>query len=132
MNQNIVNFFFFGMMSSVLINMSCLFSVSIIQIPKTNSVPILDGELNESIWENAAIFTEFKTMKPDYGLAPSEMTEVRLLYDSETIYVGFHCYDIEPAKIKATVSRRDSPVTDDWVAFCIDTFNDELSAYFFC
>jgi hypothetical protein len=108
-----------------------LFSGSIIPIPRTSSAPVLDGELNEPVWETAAIFTEFKTMKPDYGLAPSEQTEVHLVYDSEMMYVGFRCADSEPAKIKATVSRRDTPVNDDWIAFCIDTFNDELSACFF-
>ncbi|MBN2091363.1 carbohydrate binding family 9 domain-containing protein [candidate division KSB1 bacterium] len=114
-----------------ILNMTCLLSGSISEIPKTRISPVLDGELNEPLWDQAAIFTEFRTMKPDYGLSPSEYTEVRLTYDSEMIYVGFRCNDRDPAKIKATISRRDTPVNDDWVAFCIDTFNDELSAYFF-
>lgn len=48
-----------------------------------------------------------------------------ILIFQEYIYLGFHCFDHEPEKIKASISRRDNPGNDDWIAFCLDSFNDE-------
>jgi hypothetical protein len=54
-----------------------------------------------------------------------------LTYDQQHIYLAFRCLDSEPKKIKASVSNRDNPGNDDWIAFYLDAFNDEISAYFF-
>lgn len=106
-------------------------TVNIVKIPKVKAPPVIDGKLDDSVWQKAAVFTDFKTLRPDFGRPPSEKTEVYIVYDLENIYLGFICYDSEPAKIKATMARRDSAFSDDWIAFCLDTFNDELGAYFF-
>ena len=104
---------------------------NIVQIPRIDNPPIIDGNLDDPIWQQATIFTDFKTLQPDFGLPPSEKTVAYIAYDYEHIYLAFCCFDSEPEKIKASVSRRDNPGNDDWIAFCLDTFNDELGAYFF-
>ena len=70
-------------------------------------------------------------MRPDFGLPPSEKTECFFLYDNDNLYLAFQGYDREPENIKAAVSHRDNPGNDDWIAFCLDTFNDEQSDFFF-
>jgi len=102
-----------------------------VEIPLAEIPPIIDGNLDDQAWQSAAVFTDFKTLMPDFGLPPSEKTEVYLIYDAENIYVGFRCFDKEPEKIKATLARRDSAFYDDWIAFCVDSTNDELGALFF-
>ena len=103
----------------------------ILSIPKIDTPPIIDGDLEEEIWKKAIIFTDFKTLHPQPGLMPSEKTEVYMVYDREKIYIGFRCFDSEPQKIMAHSSIRDNPGRDDWIAFCLDTHNDEIHAYFF-
>ncbi len=93
--------------------------------------PLIDGLLDDATWRGASVFSDFKTMLPEAGLSPSEKTEVYLAYDAENIYVGFRCFDSEPAKIKAAASEKDNPASDDWIAFCLDTFDDHLGAHFF-
>jgi hypothetical protein len=104
---------------------------AVVKVPKADTPPVIDGKLDDTAWQQAAVFTDFKTLKPDFGLPPSEKTEAYLIYDHENLYLGFRCYDREPEKIKATVTSRDNTGNDDWIAFCLDTFNDELSACFF-
>jgi hypothetical protein len=101
------------------------------KIPKAIAAPRIDGNLNGPAWNHAAVFSEFKTMKPDFGRPPSEKTIVYLTYDNSSLYVAFRCFDSQPAKIKATLSRRDSAFVDDWVAFCLDAADDHQAAYAF-
>lgn len=100
-------------------------------LPTTTQAPDLDGILDEPLWQSAFVCTDFKTIEPDYGLPPSEFTELYLIYDDEYLYVAFNCRDRQPQQIKASVSGRDQSTGGDWVAFCLDAFNDEGSAYFF-
>jgi hypothetical protein len=87
--------------------------------------------LDDPTWQRAASFRDFKTMHPMAGKAPSERTEVYLTYDHDNIYVGLRAFDGEPGKIRSQAKQRDNPGNDDWVAFCLDTRNDELGALFF-
>ena len=91
--------------------------------------PVIDGRLEDAVWASALKFTDFKTYKPDYGKEPSQKTEAYFLFDPENLYVAFRCYDTEPGKIKANISKRDDMYADDYVAFCLDTFSDAQNAY---
>ncbi|MCB0606590.1 MAG: carbohydrate binding family 9 domain-containing protein [Lewinellaceae bacterium] len=102
-----------------------------LEIPRATEPPRIDGIPDERIWQEAAVFTAFRTLEPDFGLPPSEKTELRVIYDEKTIYVAFQCSDRTPDRVKATLSDRDQNNGDDWVAFCLDTYNDELGAFFF-
>ncbi len=113
----------------------CFYSWTIAQQPvkvsKTKTPPLIDGNLNDVVWQRASIFKNFKTMHPEPGLPPSEPTEVYLTYDRENIYAGFRCFNSEPEKIIARAPTRDNPENDDWIAFCLEASNDELGAHFF-
>lgn len=102
-----------------------------VQIPRAEQPPRIDGTLNDPSWKKAAMFENFKTLHPEAGKNPSEHTAVYLTYDHENIYLGARLFDSEPAKIRAQSTKRDDPGGDDWVAFCLDSMNDELGAVFF-
>ncbi|HEX2866276.1 MAG TPA: DUF5916 domain-containing protein [Ignavibacteriales bacterium] len=102
-----------------------------ILIPGTDEKPAIDGVVNENLWTKSYHFTDLRSVKPDFGRPATEKTDVFITYDQENIYVAFICRDNEPGKIKAALSKRDTPMDDDWAAFCIDTYNDELNAYAF-
>ena len=91
----------------------------------------IDGKLDDPAWQEAMVFQDFKTIQPDFGLPPSEATTAYLTYDQSYIYFAAYCHDSQPGRIKASLSARDQVDGDDWIAFCLDADNDELSAYFF-
>lgn len=82
-------------------------------------------------WKLATVYLEFKTVNPTPGKQPSERTEAYLVQDSKTLYVAVRSFDDDPRAIQATTAIRGDPEKDDWVAFCLDTYNDGLSSFFF-
>ena len=100
-------------------------------LTKTAAPPVIDGVLDDAAWSMALKYDGFKTFKPDYGKDASQKTEAYVAYDAENFYFAFRCYDSEPSKIKAAVSKRDNVFQDDLVFINLDTFNDNQSAFVF-
>jgi hypothetical protein len=90
--------------------------------------PVIDGKLDDDVWKSAAVFKDFYQWRPSDTGAASARTEVFAGYDSRFIYFAFHAYD-DPAKVRASVAKRDSIFDDDSVGLIIDTFNDKRRAY---
>ncbi len=92
----------------------------------------LDGLLNESVWPLAVPISDFMQTNLDPGALPSEKTEVRMLYNDDYLYVGFHCYDNEPEKITRLLMSRDYDYgMDDGISVELDTYNDKTTAVIF-
>jgi len=100
-------------------------------LTKTTVPPVIDGVLDDAAWSTALKFDGFKTFKPDYGKEASQKTEAYVAYDAENFYFAFRCFDSEPSKVKAAVSKRDNVFQDDIVFINLDTFNDNQSAFVF-
>ncbi len=96
---------------------------------KTDQPPVIDGVLDDPVWAKAPYVKDFKTFIPDFGGDLSEETLAYFAYDSENLFFAFQCYDREPKKIKATLSKRDDIRTDDFVCINLDSFNDQQSLY---
>lgn len=95
--------------------------------------PSLDGVLDEAAWRAAGLAAAFVQQEPDEGAPASEGTEVRVLYDAETLYLGVTAYDGSGDALTATEMRRDSEriLEEDNVQIVLDTFKDARSAYMF-
>jgi hypothetical protein len=102
-------------------------------ILKTNNHDnlVIDGLLNEHIWQTVKPITDFTQMEPFEGMPISERTEAYVFYDDEYIYFGFKCYDSEPDKIIARVDRRDAQTNSDEVLVLIDTYHDLRNGFLF-
>jgi hypothetical protein len=96
---------------------------------KTDTPPVIDGLLDDPLWQKAPHETGFKTYHPDYGLDMVENTLVYYAYDRENLYFAFRCFDSQPDKIKASVTSRDNIHADDWICINLDSFNDHQSLY---
>ncbi|MBI5021330.1 MAG: hypothetical protein HZB59_07845 [Ignavibacteriales bacterium] len=92
---------------------------------KTTTPPIIDGSLDDAVWQSTQKVTGFKTFQPDFGKDMSVNTDAYLAYDEENLYFAFKCYESEPDKIKANVSGRDRMTGDDHVCLNLDTFGDQ-------
>ncbi len=92
----------------------------------------VDGRLDEAAWAAAPAHSGFVQRDPDEGQPSSELTEVRVLYDNEALYIGGRLYDADPSRIRARLARRDEPIWNaDVLEVYIDSQNDGLSAYVF-
>jgi len=69
---------------------------------------VIDGKLDESAWAKATPITELRQQNPIEGVAPTQRTEIRVLYDERAIYIGARMYDsLGPRGIRAPLARRD-------------------------
>jgi hypothetical protein len=96
---------------------------------KVDTPPVIDGILDDPVWQQAPNETGFKTWTPDFGVDMSERTIVYYAYDRENLYFAFRCFDSEPDKIKSSVTARDRIRGDDWICINLDSFNDNQSLY---
>jgi len=108
-----------------------LFSLETRDLKPIAKPPVIDGRLEPGEWDDAFKMTNFKTFQPDFGKDPSQKTEGYFLYDPENFYFAFRCYDTEPAKIKASINKRDNMFSDDFVGIVVDTYNTMQSGYGF-
>lgn len=92
----------------------------------------MDGVLDEDTWQNALAASGFTQQRPDEGRPASERTEVRFLYDEETLYIGVWAYDSDPSQIIATQMQRDGDLADDdYFQIILDTFLDRQNGILF-
>jgi hypothetical protein len=99
-----------------------------VQIPKFTAAPVIDGILNDEVWQNAAVFGDFLQISPGDNVAPTNPTEFMMAYDSKNLYMAYKVKQ-DPSTVRATVARRDNIFNDDYVLVYIDTFNDQRQAY---
>ena len=99
---------------------------------KIDEAVVIDGRLDESMWQTALPLDNFVQAEPFQGQAVSERTEVRILYDDEAIYVGVTLFDTNPDLIITTDSRRDPSLGDmDSFQMIFDTFHDKQNGFVF-
>jgi len=92
----------------------------------------VDGNLDEAMWSQAPKIGELVQRQPDTGQAPTEQTEVTLLYDANNLYVGITAFDSEPDKVIGTVMERDGSLrSDDSIEIILDTFRTQQNAFYF-
>jgi len=103
----------------------------LIQAARATSPIHLDGKLDEPGWRQAPLFNGFVQSFPEEGAQPSERTELRVLYDDDSLYVGIVCYDSRPEQILRQLGRRDRPPPSDAVGIAIDGNHDHRTAFIF-
>lgn len=96
-----------------------------LNIARTTKAPKIDGILNEAIWQNAEIATDFVQFQPEIGnlRVKSQRTEVKITYDDNAIYVGAHLYD-DPTKIMKQLTSRDNFGQSDFFLVVLNPNND--------
>lgn len=91
----------------------------------------LDGLLDEAAWRQATPITDFVQKEPDEGAAPRERTEVRIVYDDTSLYIGARMFSNNPAAIQAPMSRRDNVSEAEHLLVSLDTYHNRRTAYTF-
>ena len=95
----------------------------------TGESPVIDGRVEEEIWNSAPPVTEFRQTNPTEGAPSTEATEIRFLYTDNALYIGVRAPDSRP--VFGPLVRRDEEVSSDYVHIYLDTFHDRRTAYQF-
>ena len=102
--------------------------------PRRGAVTI-DGRLDDDGWKGAEVISDFHQQVPDEGKAPTERTEVRVLFDADAVYVGARMYDTAGAAgIRRLLVRRDQLLNDvasDKIALVLDPYHDRQTRVWF-
>ena len=99
---------------------------------KTASPVVVDGVLDDEVWKQATPVSGFVQSEPKEGKAATEDTEVRLAYDSDSVYIAAYCHDREPGKLIVAALRKDFKEDEqDSFGVAIDTFRDRRNGYIF-
>ena len=93
--------------------------------------PIIDGRLNDPVWQRIKPISDFVQYAPDNGAEPTEKTYVYVTYDENNLYVAFYCFDSHPERIVADITPRNEYENNDQVGIILDTYNDHRNYYWF-
>jgi hypothetical protein len=71
--------------------------------------------MEPGVWirEHVVKVTGFIAREPADGAEPTQNTDVYLAYDEHNLYAVFVCWDKEPDKIHARMTRREDILSDD-------------------
>ncbi|SHI60248.1 Carbohydrate family 9 binding domain-like [Hymenobacter daecheongensis DSM 21074] len=91
----------------------------------------LDAQLDEPMWREAALATDFIQNRPNPGPHEKHPTEVRILYDDANLYIGAVMHDVSPDSILRELTPRDEFGNTDFIGVFLDTYQDKLNGYGF-
>lgn len=75
---------------------------------ETNETMLVDGKLNETVWQTAPLLKDFFRIEPRQGGTYLYNTEVKILFDKKNLYFGVFCKDSMGKKgVRVQDLRRD-------------------------
>ena len=98
---------------------------------RTDTPLVIDGMLDDEIWETAIHITAFTQQAPLEGAPATEETDVFIAYDADHIYFGFHVHYENPSIMRANRVDRDRAGQDDLITVYLDMFLDQQRGYEF-
>ncbi|MFQ5704751.1 MAG: DUF5916 domain-containing protein [Gemmatimonadales bacterium] len=99
---------------------------------RTDIAPTIDGHLDEAVWNAAPVIADFVQHEPFEGRAPTELTEIRILYDNDAVYIAGRMLDGDTAGIVVGETRRDANIRDtDALLLVLDTYYDRQNGFVF-
>jgi len=103
----------------------------ILQTNFVNSPVELDGQLKELFWQTLQPADSFVVNYPDAGAQSAFITEVKLGYDDQAVYIGAILKDVTPDSVLSTLSQRDDFGNADWFGVSIDPYGAGQNAFAF-
>ncbi len=92
--------------------------------------PVIDGNLDETIWTSVEWESNFIEVNPDENTEPSVQTKFKILYDQKHLYIALKALDPKPETITNRLSRRDGFVGDR-INVLIDSYHDLRTGFLF-
>jgi uncharacterized protein DUF5916 len=100
-------------------------------VKKTDAKITLDGVLDEEIWQQATVTTDFWQYFPTDSVISEYRTEVYMVYTKDKLYIAARCYAPGREYIVPSLRRDFRAGGNDNITFMFDTFNDGANAFVF-
>src|SRR6266849_1496201 len=94
----------------------------VFQAVRATVAPVIDGDLNDAVWQTAPEITAFTQHDPDDGKPATQKTVVKVAYDDQAIYIAGRMEDARP--VTTLLGRRDNSLESDWFRIFIDAQHD--------
>ncbi|MCS7185524.1 MAG: carbohydrate binding family 9 domain-containing protein [Armatimonadetes bacterium] len=100
--------------------------------PLVEEHPVVDGKINESVWEKAAKVWGFRQVSPHLGQPATQDTTVYILTGKDKLFFAFRCSVRGKNSIRAYETRYDAQMRrDERVTIFLDTLHTHDRAYSF-
>ena len=98
--------------------------------PRIQAEIVVDGRLDEPVWNQAARLTGFSLYAPVDGRAASDSTEVLVWYSAKAMHFGIRAFAV-PGTVRASLGDRDKSYSDDYIGIFLATLGDGRQATVF-
>jgi hypothetical protein len=92
--------------------------------------PVINGTLDDESWNEGTWAGGFTQNQPFNGQPETQLTEFKILFDDNNLYVAIKSYDSSPDSIVNRLTRRDE-ADGDLVGIIIDSFHDLRTGFLF-
>jgi Domain of unknown function (DUF5916) len=99
--------------------------------PRLEASVVIDGNLDEPVWRQAALLTGFSQYRPVDGRPAADSTQVLVWYAADAIYFGVRAFESHGPVVRATLADRDNIDRDDRIHILLDTYFDHRRALLF-
>ncbi|MCD4745058.1 MAG: carbohydrate binding family 9 domain-containing protein [Bacteroidales bacterium] len=130
LNKHISFTFFFILLVSAL-NLSGQTAKKSIKAVRISKPPKIDGILNDRVWENIPVATDFFQFDPYNGEPATQKTEIKIAYNDNALFIGAMMFDTAPDSILTGLAKRDDfeYINADILTIDISPYNDGLYAF---
>ncbi len=101
------------------------------RLPDHSAVPTIDGQLDDACWQQLGSWSgDYTQLSPHHEAAPSQPTELKILYDDRNVYVAIRATDVPIAQRARLAGDRDGFV-GDIVGVNFDSYHDLRTGFEF-
>lgn len=100
-------------------------------VKHTSDPIIIDGILDEPVWEEAQSAGQFQQYFPSDDVPAVHQTDIRMITDETTLYVGIKVYTPGQDYVIPSLERDFRAGGNDNISIIFDTFNDGTNAFLF-
>jgi hypothetical protein len=98
--------------------------------PRLDASILVDGSLDEHVWQQALLLNGFSDYMPLDGRPAQDSTQVLIWYSPNALHLGIRAWEPHGA-VHATFAQRDHIDADDFVQILLDTFREGRRAFIF-
>ncbi len=95
------------------------------------SAPVVDGVLDDATWRHAAFVSDLAQKDPAQDAAPTERTEVAIVFDDDALYVAARMTKADVATLERPLTRRDDTSGAERIIVSLDPYRTGRIAYSF-
>lgn len=104
-------------------------SFSMVQL---DSEPVIDGVLDDQIWQQATLITDLYQVSPVEFATPTQETEIRIFYTEDALFIAARLWDTQVDQITAQILEQYGNIgNDDIFNIMLDPYRDSRSGYRF-